>query len=568
MNSPYSASLPTISSTALSQLAMYGPRPIAPGLLLLRFHDYELKDSPGYTARFLAPSLTTLHLTMSNPKVHFPTYIGAVARACPHVEELVLECDPATLTAEAAEASRRADRALARMPNRQVIAPEGDPALPARPGTYCCTMTSFRDLGLLDLVQLRMLHLTEIYSTVGAVPQLAKLPHLEELSLCLAAPRRYNFDVPVGKRKPAFRALKRLYVRVDDFVLATAVLAHAPSACLQRFYVTCEMPEGSSRSVVDNDDLKLFFRTVAAHPGRDSLQVLWVYVNPIQLPCDLSAALRPLLGIGVDKTINPVPGCLTHLEMDGWASITVNDVTLEAMARAWPGLECLNLCQPARYERLEKNEGEDGGVRIVVVVQPPQATLRGLVPLALSCPRLHTINLEIDARCTELESDTAGSVHTSSPPGMGRWGDVDRDVDWVSDRPAISQTISPRQQPEKPLPPVLPEDSALVRLYVGVYREAHDPTKIASLLSGLFPHLQSVAHGYEDGVQRQYAAGWRRVEEQLKVFGRIRMQERRWRSRFGAGKTQQRDRQAGGNTAIEGQESGDSRTGPATTGGQ
>ncbi len=414
--------------------------------------------------RFFADTLTSIRLTLSNPCLEFPIYIAYLTKYAKKLEILALQYDP---------------KAPSSWPN-----------------TYHCA--SFCSLGLLELSHLRGLRLTNIYTRPSAIRELASLPLLEQLDLSLKASYGFRDDRARTRGvQTEFSALRELTLHVNDFSLPLTILGNISAPCLKDLSIICTSdPSSDPDCIVSTSLIESVFGAIAAHP---SLQRLCFWISPVQPPCNFSAAVRPLLGL---------PN-ITLLAMVNWIAITVDDATLDAMSRAWPGLECLNLHQASRYAI--KAGGDAAPVHREAFPTSPKATLCGLIPLALHCPRLHTISLDID---TDLPASVATSP--SIPPPM-------HDIDF-----GLFCAHS-KHVPEPRLPRVLPENSALIRLYVGVYARARDPERIATLLSAIFPRLERVAYGFEDGLDT--SEGWRLLEYFLADFRLVREQERRWRQR-------------------------------------
>ncbi|RDX40876.1 hypothetical protein OH76DRAFT_1489937 [Lentinus brumalis] len=365
--SPDDYLLPTVSPAALSSLALYGPKPLAPCLTMLSFQDYELRGSPGYAMRFFADTLTSIRLTLSNPCLEFPIYIAYLTKYAKKLEILALQYDPE--------------------------------APSSWPNTYHCA--SFCSLGLLELSHLRGLRLTNIYTRPSAIRELASLPLLEQLDLSLKASYGFRDDRARTRGvQTEFSALRELTLHVNNFSLPLTILGNISAPCLKDLSIICTSdPSSDPDCIVSTSLIESVFGAIAAHP---SLQRLCFWINPVQPPCNLSAAVRPLLGL---------PN-ITLLAMVNWIAITVDDATLDAMSRAWPGLECLNLHQASRYAI--KAGGDAAPVHREAFPTSPKATLCGLIPLALHCPRLHTISLDID---TDLPASVASRNRRTA--GMG-----------------------------------------------------------------------------------------------------------------------------------------------------
>ncbi|RPD70939.1 hypothetical protein L226DRAFT_218306 [Lentinus tigrinus ALCF2SS1-7] len=438
--------------------------------------------------RFFSTTLTHLWLTLVNPTYDFPVYVGYFAKHAPNLQVLVLDCNPQ-----------------------------------AQPLMKC---VSFSQFGLLELVHLRELRIPDIETSTSAIAELGALPRLQGLSLSVET----SFRKPRG-HLPVFRALKQLHLNTCHFAVAATVLEAVFAPYLEVFRVNCALPvvrhyEESSR--VSDEDLQQVFTAVAEHPSYDTLRQLSFFISPLQLPRNMSDFIPPLLKLPA----------LTKLEIIGFTAITVDDATLDAMSRAWPNLECLNLCQAVLYQYktvvrdgrevrvADEEEGPDVQVRSLWV--EPKATLHGLVPLALRCPRLHTINLAIDS---SKGTPDAQVTHSSVPPSsaMLRLG-RDMDPDRVFHR-------SP--SPEPRLPYVLPENSALTRLYVGMFSgPPRNPEKAATLLSAIFPHLHDVSRSFEEeGDWPEIVQGWVHFDVLLRHFHVIRFQEQTWRRKLAVAST-------------------------------
>ncbi|KAI0715862.1 hypothetical protein C8T65DRAFT_738301 [Cerioporus squamosus] len=457
---------PRIDATAMCGIAVYGPRPLAPCLTSLDFKDYEFGGGVSPGCLFFAGALSTLHITISCPSLDFVKYISYLVEYSPKLRVLALDYDPT------APSSWNRD--------------------------YTCK--SFSSIGFLQLMHLRELRLTQIYTYPSAIPELASLPYLEKLDLSLSS-SAHGRDSQIPGAHPVFRTLRDLHVHIKSFSLVANVLQKIPSPCLERFAVTCIIPDDSWDSDIVSDSLlDSGFAAIAAHPSRDVLQAVLFYVHPIQPPWVASETIRPLLSLPA----------LRHLALLNWGSITVDDATLDAMPRAWPHIECLDLCQRVQYMITQEDDTS------AILLEKPRATLHGLIPLALRCPRLHAINLSIDINLHP-------GPESSSVPLPRHGAD--------SHESSFMHSASP---PEPRLPRVLPEHSALTRLYVGINVGMYfEPTRenaaqIAALLSGIFPHLERVSCGLEDELEGHRSRGWRSLDSLMTDFHLIREQERRW----------------------------------------
>ena len=158
----------------------------------------------------------------------------------------------------------------------------------------------------------------------------------------------------------------------------------------------------------------------------------------------------------------------------------IDDGTLHAMARAWPGLRRLEL----GFDHWERNDHE------------PQASLASLASLAQACPHLEVLRIGVDA------------------------------------------SVLPPPQPPHPAP--RPAPHPLHQLRVG-WSPIHDPVAVAGFLSDTFPRLRRVqsawlvAEDFDDGPEgfwEEHEAPrmmWEEVSyDLLPGFAFVREQERNW----------------------------------------
>ncbi|RDX40875.1 hypothetical protein OH76DRAFT_1412613 [Lentinus brumalis] len=437
----YEFSKPSVHPEVWEALGQRGPSPLVPQLLTLDSRDFELNKHSLDTVSFFSPTLSTVRLHLSDADRDLAYYLNTLAALSPNVQELHLEHEPC---------SHRGD-----------------------------IYVSITD-HLLKLRNLRELRVICLYIHPSTLALIGSLPCLQTLEVWLS-PNDHptTAEMPIILEGGAmFAELRELEVWVDEFPQAFSLLDCVSSTRLQSLSIrrSPRLEHYSQAPLVTPSLLGSLFTMVASHPSRETFRRLEVAVDPVQPPCDLSETILPLLTLPA----------LAELEIKGWALIVADAATLDAMSRAWPRLEQLNLHDPkpvrAFPEQCAMNLYE-----AEVAATPWETTLADLVPLALRCPLLKSLGL---------------SVNT--------WPDL-----------------------EGTFPEVRFEDSSLVRLYVGY--DAEPGEGVAEFLAAVFPRLERVRHGDYDehrgGLVRprvESSPGWSYVSDVLAALHLVRKQEWRW----------------------------------------
>jgi hypothetical protein len=194
-----------------------------------------------------------------------------------------------------------------------------------------------------------------------------------------------------------------------------------------------------------------------------ALSCIGVEEDGNQRPADIasyilsSEALRPLLAFNN----------LTSISYQLYPGVDFDDDFLEEMAQAWPSLHTLQFDTD------------------VLLVSPPQATLKCLIPFARNCPDLETLGVRMNA------------THV----------------------PEFTQVRGDRLS------------HPLDYMYLGTSRiDTENEGSIAAFISNLFPDLQDM-FVFESETQllpetlEAHATSWKRVSKLLPVFSSVRTQE-------------------------------------------
>lgn len=205
---------------------------------------------------------------------------------------------------------------------------------------------------------------------------IGSLPNLQEVYLHIDS-ADYTWDVmPHGRRATFFPALTKLCLTGTAFEWCAAFLHAVAAVSLKELYIGVSDP----RHVAPDGILfEALCTAIGSLPCGESLHCI-----EIDTPCTAGAplpAFRP-------RHIVPLTGLkggLRRLRLKGACQITVDDPTLESMARAWPDIHEITI----PWLEHPAHSADD---------HVPRATLAGLASLLQHCPQLITLTLSFDMR--------------------------------------------------------------------------------------------------------------------------------------------------------------------------
>ena len=393
----------------------------------MAFKRYPLK----VTRLLFTSTLTSYGLEMPNPHLELIPHVDALAECSPHLKRLHVRWDYGS---------------------HECVVP-----MDHHPSTSLSD--KFRRFS-----SLRELAVKSINILPPAIQILGALPSLQDLSMSISSadyPAKWKTAVPVDG-SDFFPQLRNLSCTVDDLMLLTAIIQASSSPFLEGLHISSSLSYHAS--------FERLCEVLSLHTSRKTLRSL-SHTGWLGEPCDLNTAFMSLTALP----------SITNVTLKTSSIIMLSDDTLDAMARAWPRLERLDLHQ-YKYDPQATFESYFSLYY--------QATLHGLNSFAQHCPSLKVLALSIDPWC-----EAFATVDDAGDPG------------WAHD-----------------FPPVPPSRSALQNLYVG-FMEAEYPLQVAGILSGIFPHLLRVDYGDDGELSRWH--GWEEVNRTLGAFHRVRKQERR-----------------------------------------
>ncbi|RDX41459.1 hypothetical protein OH76DRAFT_215542 [Lentinus brumalis] len=414
----------TVSLDVWDVLAHHGPKSLIPCVHALNTHDIGGKRYPlGVTRLLFSSTLTNYRLAMANPDADLVPHVDALAECSPVLKTLRVSWDYSS---------------------RECVGP-----VDHRPSTSLSQrFTAFAYLRELSVVGIQILP--------PALQSMGALPSLQTLDITVSSvdyPASWTTSTP-NPDTGHFPQLCTLRVQVDDLSWVAATLRHICSPVLEQIQIT------SSHS--RHDSFERLCEVLSRHRSREALRYI-SHEGWLGHPCDLNAAFTYLLALPA----------ITDVSLDTSSIVMLSDATLEAMSRAWPRLENLDL-HSYQYD-------PDAAFEDYFSSAGCQATLDGLSALAHNCPSLEVLNLAIDPRCKALLSKTC-----------------------ITDTPAWHQAFRP----------VAPNRSALTRLYVG-FIDTEYPMEVAGVISALFPHLDYVDHGDNDEGMYSFP-GWTEANRVLR----------------------------------------------------
>lgn len=246
-----------------------------------------------------------------------------------------------------------------------------------------------------------------------ALLALGSLPRLQDMLLHVE-PADFTWDaLQHGRHACFFPALTKLTLHNIAFEWCTAFLHTLTSAFLQKLLLRVRNPPRAV-CVPDSMLFEALCAAIGSLPCGTSLheiEIRFPRIPDVARSTYQPRHIAPLAGL---------KGALRRLSIFVPRQIIVDDVTLDAMARAWPHIQALFLPWREHLQTDGVADDEERWPRLCPNPEDdhfPQATLAGLAALVRRCTRLTTLMLALDMRVVpELETPPA-SLHL--PWGCG-----------------------------------------------------------------------------------------------------------------------------------------------------
>ncbi|KAF9460419.1 hypothetical protein BDZ94DRAFT_1266201 [Collybia nuda] len=226
---------------------------------------------------------------------------------------------------------------------------------------------SFRNLATLEAPCISIDH--------TSLSHIATLPHLHTLSTSVSTEDLIAFTSTYANTLE-FPSLSNLVLLVDNLEACAKLLRRSGFKCLK----SLEISRSSENSYWD---MNIFFKTIGTPPSLLVLSHLSLSTNVVgRTGPPAATSISAITG----ETLAPILSFtnLTSVEIRLRAHITLSDSDLRNMGVAWPHLKALNI-----YEK--------------TICTVPKITLRGLLSLVASCPKLEELTLRVDALSPPLE---------------------------------------------------------------------------------------------------------------------------------------------------------------------